>query len=74
MLSKEAPMNKPNSPPQFEMNSDIVLVSERMIEMKLGSLNDMATLLCILYLYMTNDEQHISLLRRSNGFISMRSN
>lgn len=40
MLSTEIPINNPNNPPQLEMNSDIVFVSERLMEMKGCSLND----------------------------------
>lgn len=40
MLNTEIPINNPNNPPQLEMNSDIVFVSERLMEMKGCSLND----------------------------------
>lgn len=63
MLSTEAPMNNPNKPPQFDMNADIVLVSERVIAMKLRSLNDITTLLNVLNLYLKriNDKHSKSL-------------
>lgn len=58
MLRTETPMNKPSSPPQLEMNSDIVLVSDRLIMMKLSFLNSNFNTFCVLNLYSkwTNDE------------------
>lgn len=58
MLSKEAPTNNPNNPPQLDMNDVIVLVAERSIEMKCGSLNDITTLLLVLCLYVYEKESN----------------
>lgn len=50
MLSTDAPINKPNSPPQLEMKLDIVSVSDRLTIMKFSSLNNILEPLCALYL------------------------